>query len=110
MGHTRNLGRRIFGLLGRISGVEVSDPTSGFQALNRRTLELYTESFFPHDYPDVDVLVMAARRGIRIREIPVRMLASPRASTLHGGTRTLYYVYKMLLSLWAASGSTKERS
>jgi len=50
---------------------------------------------------------MAARRGIRIREIPVRMLASPRASTLHGGTRTLYYVYKMLLSIWAVSGSRR---
>jgi glycosyltransferase involved in cell wall biosynthesis len=110
MGHTRDLGRRVFGLLGRISGVEISDPTSGFQALNRRTLELYTESFFPHDYPDVDVLVMAVRRGIRIRETPVRMLESPRPSSLHGGTRAIYYVYKMLLSLWAAAGIAKERS
>jgi glycosyltransferase involved in cell wall biosynthesis len=107
MGHTRDLGRRVFGLLGRISGVQISDPTSGFQALNRRTLELYTESFFPHDYPDVDVLVMAARRGVRILEVPVRMRESPRASTLHGGTRVIYYVYKMLLSLWAASGSSR---
>ena len=110
MGHTRDLGRRVFGLLGRIAGVEISDPTSGFQALNRRTLDLYTESFFPHDYPDVDVLVTAARRGIRIREEPVRMHESPRASTLHGGTRAIYYVYKMLLSLWAASGTAKEQS
>ena len=110
MGPTRDLGRRVFGLLGRIAGVEISDPTSGFQALNRRTLELYTESFFPHDYPDVDVLVTAARRGIRIGERPVRMRESPRASTLHGGTRTIYYVYKMLLSLWAASGNSKGKS
>ena len=28
------------------------------------------------------------------------MRESARASTLHGGTRAFYYVYKMLLSLW----------
>ncbi len=103
MDRTRNLGRQVFRALGRIAGIEVTDPTSGFQALNRKTLELYAGEFFPHDYPDVDVLVMAARRGIRIRECAVRMRESPRESNLHGGLRAFYYVYKMLLSLWAAS-------
>ena len=37
----------------------MSDPTSGFQALNRRVLELYARDFFPPDYPDVDVLLAA---------------------------------------------------
>ncbi len=103
MGRTRTLGRQVFRLLGRIAGVQITDPTSGFQALNRKTLELYAEEFFPHDYPDVDVLVMAARRGIRIQECAVQMNESPRESTLHGGARAIYYVYKMVLSLWAAS-------
>jgi hypothetical protein len=52
--------------------------------------------------------VAAARHGLRIGEVPVTMRASPRASTLHGGTRAFYYVYKMLLSLWAASRNTGE--
>jgi glycosyltransferase involved in cell wall biosynthesis len=100
---SRDVGRRVFVALGRFLGIQITDPTSGFQALNRRTLELYAGDFFPHDYPDVDVLVLAARNGLRIRECAVRMHESPRASTLHGGTRAFYYVYKMLLSLWAAS-------
>ncbi len=103
MDASRDLGRRVFATLGRWLGIDVTDPTSGFQALNRRTLDLYAGDFFPHDYPDVDVLVLAFRNGLRIRECAVRMHASPRASTLHGGTRAFYYVYKMLLSLWAAS-------
>ena len=103
MGRTRNFGRQVFRLLGRIAGIQVTDPTSGFQVLNRKTLELYAEDFFPHDYPDVDVLVMASRRGIRIQECAVQMNESPRVSTLHGGARAIYYVYKMVLSLWAAS-------
>ena len=106
MSRSRNLGRRVFQALGRLAGVNVTDPTSGFQAMNRKVLELYCGDFFPPDYPDVDVLVTASRAGIRIRELPVRMHESLRESTLHGGSRAFYYVYKMLLSLWAASRST----
>lgn len=103
MGPLRSFGRRLLSALARFAGVEVSDPTSGFQALNGRVIALYCEPFFPPDYPDVDVLVAAVRRGIRIHEVPVKMYESPRSSTLHGGTRDFYYAYKMLLSLWTES-------
>lgn len=101
MGAARSLGRRLFQLVARRAGLAVTDPTSGFQALSRRALALYAGSWFPSDYPDVDVLLVAARAGLRIREIPVHMAAGTRPSTLHSGWKPLYYVYKMLLSLWA---------
>ena len=102
MGLLRGLGRRLFSGLARLAGLQISDPTSGFQALNRRVLEIYAGDFFPHDYPDVDVLVAAYRSGLRVGEIPVHMSEGTRASTLHGGFRSIYYVYKMTLSLWTA--------
>jgi hypothetical protein len=104
MGAARTLGRRLIRALGRVAGIALTDPTSGFQALNRRALTLYAGDWFPSDYPDVDVRVVAARAGLRIREVPVQMAASVRASTLHSGWKPLYYAYKMLLSLWAVSG------
>ncbi|MCP5057782.1 MAG: glycosyltransferase family 2 protein [bacterium] len=103
----RSLGRRVFRSLGRVAGVEVTDPTSGFQALNRKVLALYAQNDFPHDFPDIDVLLMAARSGLRIQEVPSTMEESPRASTLHGGWRAFYYVYKMLLSMWALTAQPK---
>jgi glycosyltransferase involved in cell wall biosynthesis len=103
MGPLRTAGRKLFEALGRRAGVNVTDPTSGFQAMNRTTLELYVRDFFPHDYPDVDVLVTASRHGLRVRETASPMSPGLRGSRLHGGTRAFYYVYKMLVSMWAAS-------
>jgi glycosyltransferase involved in cell wall biosynthesis len=108
MGFTRSLGRRFFVALARAFGIRVTDPTSGFQALGRRVLELYAGDAFPSDYPDVDVLLTAHRHGLAVREISVEMHASQRKSTLHGGLRSIWYVYKMLLAVWAASGGGRK--
>jgi glycosyltransferase involved in cell wall biosynthesis len=108
MGWARTAGRRLFEALGRLSGVNVTDPTSGFQAMNRATMELYVRDFFPHDYPDVDVLVMASRHGLRVRECVSAMRSGLRGSRLHGGVRAFYYVYKMLVSMWAASSDSRK--
>ncbi len=101
MGWLRSLGRRTQCGLARFGGLRVSDPTSGFQAMNGRALRLFTSDLYPHDYPDVDVLLLAHRRGLRLRDHPVEMAQSSRPSTLHSGWMPVYYAYRMLLSLWA---------
>ena len=99
----RRTGRALFLAIVRAFGLRVTDPTSGFQALSRSVLELYVGDIFPSDFPDVDVLLVAHRQGLRVGERPVHMAESPRTSTLHAGLAPVYYVYKMLLSIWAAS-------
>jgi glycosyltransferase involved in cell wall biosynthesis len=103
MSPMHQLGRRFFIALARAFGFRVTDPTSGFQALGRRVLELYAGDSFPSDYPDVDVLLTAHRHGLVVREISVEMHAGARASTLHGGMKSVWYLYRMMLALWAAS-------
>ena len=105
----RRAGRALFQAILRLFDLRVTDPTSGFQALSRRVLELYIGDAFPTDYPDVDVLLIAHRHGLRIGERPVHMAASSRASLLHSGFAPVYYVYKMLLSIWAASSHARDR-
>lgn len=109
MEYLRSVGRLLFASLARLAGLTVSDPTSGFQAMNRRVLEVYTGDFFPTDYPDVDMLLAAYRHGLRVGERSVEMSKAERASTLHGGLRSVYYVYKMLLSLWSVSSRRSKR-
>ncbi len=103
MGRVRSLGRRTLCTFARLGGLQITDPTSGFQAMNRRVLELFTSNWYPCDYPDVDVLLLAHRRGLRLQEHPVDMAQSSRPSTLHSGWMPVYYAYRMILSLWALS-------
>ena len=101
MGPMRSLGRRLLCRLARYGGLEVSDPTSGFQAMNRRAFSLFITNWYPYDYPDLDVLLLAHRRGLRLKDHPVDMAQGTRPSTLHSGWMPVYYAYRMLLSLWA---------
>lgn len=109
MGIVKRIGSRVLRAMLDAMGVRVTDPTSGFQALSPAALRLYTQDFFPSDYPDIDVLVIAQRSGLRIGERPVTMSAGARPSQLHSGLAPFYYMYKMLLSLWAASAAPRGR-
>jgi glycosyltransferase involved in cell wall biosynthesis len=96
----RRLGTRLFAAIATTwIGQRITDPTSGFQGLSRRALEAVVDDGFPEDYPDTDVLVQHHRRGLVLREVPVRMHARKGGLSMHRGARIAYYGYKMFLSL-----------
>ena len=81
-------------------GKKITDPTSGFQAMSRSTLEQLCSDGFPEDYPDVDVLISLHRAGTRLLEIPVAMRARRKGKSMHGGFRFLYYFYRLGICLF----------
>jgi glycosyltransferase involved in cell wall biosynthesis len=83
-----------------LTGQHITDPTSGFQALNRKAMEFYASDAYPTDFPDADVLVMLHRKGMKFREVPVRMNHSTKKKTMHSGMVPLYYLFKMVLSIF----------
>ncbi|OGW36943.1 MAG: glycosyl transferase family 2 [Nitrospirae bacterium RBG_13_39_12] len=83
-----------------LTGKKVTDPTSGFQALNRKVMELYASDEYPVDYPDADVIIMLHRRGLRFIEVPVTMKRVIGKVSMHSGLRPFYYTFKMLLSIF----------
>jgi len=96
----RRLGMRLFGTItSLIIRQRVTDPTSGYQAMNRKVVEWVSGDRFPYDYPDADVIIMLHRAGFRIREVPVRMFENQGKKSMHGGWKPLYYVFKMFLSI-----------
>ncbi len=96
----RRLGMGLFRLVTSIIiGQKVTDPTSGFQAMNSNVLEWASSDRFPCDYPDADVIIMLHRAGFRIQEVPVRMFPSGNKKSMHSGWNPLYYLFKMFLSI-----------
>ena len=88
---------------------KITDPTSGYQALNRRILKFYTTYFYPSDYPDADLLIMIHLAGFKFKEIPVIMHPNPKVRGMHSGILVpLYYVFKMVLSIFTSLLRKKE--
>src|SRR3972149_11422348 len=82
-----------------LTGMTITDPTSGYQALNREALAIAVEDHYPLDYPDVDVLILMHRYKLKVKEIPVRMHPSPAKPRMHEGLQVWYYGIKMFLSV-----------
>jgi glycosyltransferase involved in cell wall biosynthesis len=76
----------------------VSDPTSGFQVMRADVARFFCTDVYPSDYPDADILILLHRSGYRVREVAVQM-KMPDGKSMHSGHRSLYYVYKMWLSI-----------
>lgn len=97
----RRMGMYFFGFITSVlTGRKITDPTSGFQALNKKVMEFYASRAYPVDYPDADVIIMLHRKGFRFKEVPVVMHNAAKPS-MHGGIiKPLYYIFKMLLSIF----------
>ncbi len=97
---SRRTGIHIFAfLLSRIVGLRVSDPTSGFRLYNRRAIELFAEDY-PHDYPEVEAVLMLHRHRLRMREIPVKMYTRGGGTSSISTGKSAYYMVKVLLALF----------
>ena len=66
----RRVGIFILGIVSALVGTRITDPTSGYWAVNRRALKVLARSQ-PDDYPETEALVLASRAGCRVRELPV---------------------------------------
>jgi len=97
----RRVGQQVFGAIAsKIICEKVSDPTSGFQAMNRKVIRFFSRDIFPCDYPDADVIIMSHYAGIRTKEIPVTMYRNETGKSIHSGMKPVYYVFKMFLSIF----------
>jgi glycosyltransferase involved in cell wall biosynthesis len=82
-------------------GGRVTDPTSGFQVANRRAIALFARDY-PHDYPEVEAAVLAAKAGLRRAEVPVAMRERSAGRSSIGAVRSVYYMVKVMLAVLVA--------
>ncbi|MEA2440684.1 MAG: hypothetical protein QOH76_2108 [Thermoleophilaceae bacterium] len=96
---SRRTGIHIFAfLLSRIVGQRVTDPTSGFRLYNRRGIALFARDY-PHDYPEVEAVLMVHFHRLRMREVPVRMFQRGGGVSSISSGKSVYYMIKVLLAI-----------
>jgi glycosyltransferase involved in cell wall biosynthesis len=96
---SRRAGIHVFAfILSRVVGQKVTDPTSGFRLYNRRAIALFARDY-PHDYPEVEAVLVLHFHRLRMREVAVKMYQrGGGASSIRSG-KSIYYMIKVLLAI-----------
>lgn len=99
-GNLRMLAIKLFRIIIlALTGERVSDPTSGYQAMNANVLNFFRKDF-PYDYPDANTVILLHRSGFRIKELPVSMYPNSKGRSMHSGFfKISYYFFKIFLSI-----------
>ena len=96
----RRLGIRIFSwVLSRIVGQQVTDPTSGLRMAGRRGIDLFARDY-PHDYPEVEAVLLMHAHQLSSTELPVKMRERAGGVSSINSTRSIYYMIKVLLAVF----------
>jgi glycosyltransferase involved in cell wall biosynthesis len=97
---SRRTGIHVFAfLLSRLVRQRVSDPTSGFRLYDRRAIRLFAHDY-PHDYPEVEAVLMLHHHRLTMAEIPVRMFTRGGGVSSISTGKSAYYMIKVLLALF----------
>lgn len=86
------------GVVSCFAGQRITDPTSGFRAVNRKVIEFYS-AYYPDDYPEPEAVILLHRSGFRITEVPVLMRERGAGSSSITAVRGFYYMIKVLLAI-----------
>jgi glycosyltransferase involved in cell wall biosynthesis len=96
----RRAGRVIFArIVSAITREPITDPTSGFRIANRRGIELFARDY-PHDYPEVEAILMAHSHDLRISEVAVTMRQRETGRSSINMLNAGYYMVRVLLAIF----------
>lgn len=95
----RRIGIKYFTFLhALVTGIRVTDSTSGFRAINKRALDIVAR-YYPDDYPESESIVLYTRHNLRIKEVPVVMRQRQGGQSSIRSFASLYYIFKVTLAI-----------
>jgi hypothetical protein len=77
----------------------ITDPTSGFRMADRHAIELFARDY-PHDYPEVEAILLMHAHRLRCCEVPVRMRPRTTGRSAISSMQAAYYMAKVLLAVF----------
>ncbi len=75
-----------------------TDTTSGMRAANRRVIALFSENYSP-DFAEIESLQLAVRQGLRVKEVPVRMLERVEGVSFLTPLKSAFFIFKGMIVL-----------
>ena len=95
----RRLGIHFFvRLINTLTGLNITDPTSGFRAHNRKIIEAFAQEY-PQDFPEPEAIVTAQCLGARISEVAVMMRKREGGQSSIRQLKSLYYMVKVTFAI-----------
>lgn len=95
----RRTGITYFRWLNRLcTGLDISDSTSGLRMINRKALHIVSESY-PDEYPEPEAIVLYAKHGLSVGEMPVTMRERQGGISSIGAFSALYYMWKVTIAI-----------
>jgi glycosyltransferase involved in cell wall biosynthesis len=81
-----------------VTGVTITDPTSGLRMVGRNVLNIFSRDY-PKDYPEPESVVAILNRGMSIAEIPVIMEERNGGVSSISLKKSVYYMVKVSLAI-----------
>jgi hypothetical protein len=81
-----------------LTGLTITDCTSGFRAANRRVIRAFAH-WYPEDYPEPEVILLLHRAGYTISELHVKMRQRRSGQSSIGVLGGAFYVLKVTTCL-----------
>lgn len=95
----RRMGINFLSFLIRIvSGIKVKDVTSGYRAVNRKFIKIFSEEY-AQDYPEPEAIVKASVHNAKILEYPVVMFERVGGKSSISLLKSVYYMIKVSLAI-----------
>lgn len=87
-------------VLSAVCGTRLTDATSGFKVANRKALSVWAHNY-PAEYlgDTIEALVIAARSGLVVRQVPVAMRVRAAGVASHNPWRSTVYLARAMLAL-----------
>ena len=105
----RRLGSKIISLFIKIfAGKKITDPTSGFRAVNKKIIEEFAKEY-PKEYPEPESTVSLLVNKYKVEEVPVSMNERKNGKSFVTPLKSIDYMIKVVLAIIVDSISLRKR-
>ncbi len=81
-----------------LTKAKLTDTTCGFRALGHKAIS-YFATEYPYDYPEVEALILAHKKRLKVIEVPIRIYRRKHGLSSISFIDSFHYTFKVLLAI-----------